>query len=133
MQNYATLVSLFDKHRFALCFDAFLARHRLRGTHFAELSEIPQYKVSRILCELVKEFDNDHSKICKYMQMSEKAFFLGDEDELASAIERFCSVGRERAQGMARIVADIASLPEDENKDVAEAIAELRGASERPE
>ena len=64
--------------------------------------------------------------------MSEKAFFLGDEDELASAIERFCSVGRERAQGMARIVADIASLPEDENKDVAEAIAELRGASERP-
>lgn len=46
------------------------------------------------------------------MQVGELSFFFGDENDLAAAIEKFCPVGMHRARALARIVSDIATLPE---------------------
>jgi hypothetical protein len=113
MQNYAIAVLHFDKEKFARQFAAFLADHALKGVHFAEISEIPQYQVSRILCGRLKTFGEDHQKICRYMQIDEHAFFGGDERDLAAAIAKFCSIGTRRARALARAVSDLARLPED--------------------
>lgn len=112
MRLYASLMSRFDKSKFARLFASFLAEHGLRGVQFAELSDIPQYQISRILCAKVKTFGNDHAKICRFMQLPEKLFFHGDEENLAAAIANFCPVGRRRAHALAQIVSDIATLSE---------------------
>ena len=46
------------------------------------------------------------------MQVAERLFFYGDEEDLAAAIARFCPIGARRAHALARIVSDIATLPE---------------------
>lgn len=112
MRKYASSVSQFNKQKFARFFAAFLAERRLKGIQFAEMSGIPQYQVSRILCGKVQIFGNDHAKICRFMQVAERLFFYGDEEDLAAAIARFCPIGAQRAHALARIVSDIATLPE---------------------
>ena len=110
MQIYATFVSLFDKKLFAQRFATFLAERRLRGVQFAELSEIPQYQVSRILGAKLKTFGTVHSKICRFMQIDEGVFFFDTEDTFAGAIDKFCNVGVPRAQQLARVIEDIVAL-----------------------
>ena len=114
MLIYARNVSLFDKDRFARCFAAFLAENGLKGSHFSELSGIPQYQVSRILSGKRATFGDDHSQICQFMQIRADGFFFGDENGLATAIDNFCRVGMPRARYLARIVADVAALPNTE-------------------
>jgi len=112
MRLYASCVSCFDKYKFARAFAAFLAECGLKGVQFAEASDIPQYQVSRILCARIETFGDDHAKICRFMRISERSFFFGDEEDLAAAIAKFCHVGGRRAHALARIVSDIATLPE---------------------